>query len=526
MTDTGTCSNAVFNCKAGYFCPAEDSTTVECQPCQEYMEYGQSCYCEDTKPIKNCQACTGKQCSTCVRNTFLQNDKCINCPLYCDTCANANSCITCSEGYEKNPYTGLCELSCKSEDGCLPVGLYFGDPSTQMSIPCIANCIICSSTTTCDFCHPKGFVITLTGQCTKKCDDIQDGYYCEDGVAKLCDDDLTAECTCGNASYCASCHSTGKRCEKCLPNMNFNTSGECAVCYDGFSLESSQCMPCTGSQSSPCTCKTAENCSTCDTDTGKCKTCQGNYDVKGEIPCQNCLPGFYKQNSALGDICISCLGNCKTCSSYSTCTVCNDEYVLQSGKCEKTCKVGDGSCAMNQICATICKDCTGNCATCKGSVDKCVTCKSGFILENNKCTACGKDCLNCDGDKSKCNLCKDGFINFDGRCSICIGNTTQKCKCGMAENCATCGDKNSNVCGNCLPGFFKGADAGNNTCKACDEKCATCISENTCSSCKNGDILSGNSCAACTTIQTTACICKDATNCQTCDSTDMSKCKT
>ncbi|KAH0576095.1 Cysteine-rich membrane protein 2 [Spironucleus salmonicida] len=526
MTETGTCSNKVFNCKVGHFCPTEQSTVVDCQPCSEGMVYGQSCYCEEGKPIRNCQECAGNQCSKCGRKTFLENNICITCPLDCDTCADANSCITCSEGYEKNPQTGLCKLSCKSEDGCMPVGLYFGNPGTQMPIPCIANCLSCSSTTTCDFCDPKGFVITLTGQCTKKCNNIQDGQYCDNGIAKHCDKNLTAACKCYNASYCASCDFYAQKCGKCLPHMHFNSDGECAVCYDGFSLESSQCMPCTGSQLYPCTCKTAKNCSTCHIIAGTCKTCLRNFDFKGEIPCQNCLPGFYKENSAVGDTCVPCIDNCLICSLDTNCTICKNGFLFQSGKCEKTCKIGDRSCASNQICDKICKDCTGNCATCKGSVDKCVTCKSGFILENNKCAACGSNCLNCDGDKSKCKLCKDGFLNFDGGCITCIGNSTQKCNCGKAENCATCDAKNSNVCETCLPGFFKGNNLETDTCKACNEKCATCTQENTCSSCKNGHVLTGNTCVSCTNTQATVCICTAAKNCQTCDSTDMGKCKT
>ncbi|KAH0575919.1 Cysteine-rich membrane protein 2 [Spironucleus salmonicida] len=241
MTETGTCSNTVLNCKAGYFCPAEDSTTVNCEPCSEDMVYGQSCYCQDSKYISNCQECAGNQCSKCVRNTFLSNNKCLDCPSNCDTCANNNSCITCSEGYEKNQNTGICEVSCKNEDGYQPIEVYLGEQSTQMALSRIANCILSDSDKICYFCSPQGYVTTVEGQCTKNCENIQNGNYCKDGVPTACVEGLTSQCTCGIAKNCESCDETGNKCKKCLPHIQVDSTGECGKCDDGYELHAKLC---------------------------------------------------------------------------------------------------------------------------------------------------------------------------------------------------------------------------------------------------------------------------------------------
>ncbi|KAH0573109.1 Cysteine-rich membrane protein 2 [Spironucleus salmonicida] len=241
MTETGTCTDEVFSCKAGYFCPADDSTTVNCDPCSEDIVYGQGCYCEDNKSIDNCQQCTGNKCSKCVSFTFLQNDQCLDCPFGCDNCASTDSCTTCSEGFEKNPQTSLCEFPCKIQDDCMFIQGSFCDLDTSKCQFCMENCLFCSSPTTCDLCDLFGFVTTLEGQCTEECENIQNGYYCENGVSKSCSESLTSECKCGEASNCASCDETGEKCKTCLPHMKFNQRGECGECDDGYELRTKMC---------------------------------------------------------------------------------------------------------------------------------------------------------------------------------------------------------------------------------------------------------------------------------------------
>ncbi|KAH0575850.1 Cysteine-rich membrane protein 2 [Spironucleus salmonicida] len=214
---------------------------TEAWTCSEDIVYGQSCYCEDSKPIYNCQECAGNQCSKCVRNTFLSNNKCLDCPSNCDTCTDNNSCITCSEGYEKNQNTGICELPCKSEDGCQPIEVYLGEPATQMSIPCITPCLFCSLDQICYFCHPEKAVTTVEGQCTAICENIQNGNYCKNGVPTACGDGLTSECKCGDAINCASCTPTKNKCATCLPHMKFDSTGKCAECDDGYELRAKMC---------------------------------------------------------------------------------------------------------------------------------------------------------------------------------------------------------------------------------------------------------------------------------------------
>eukprot|EP00702_Spironucleus_salmonicida_P006673 EST47964.1 Cysteine-rich membrane protein 2 [Spironucleus salmonicida] len=214
---------------------------VDCQPCSETMVYDQSCYCEDNKPIYNCLECKGKQCSKCVPKTFLQNNKCEDCPFYCDICSDANSCIMCFEGYEKNLNTGICEQSCKTTEDCLTFVQGFCSPATSTCQYCIENCVYCSSGTTCDFCYPNRYITTVEGQCTKKCENIVNGQYCDNGVPKPCGEDLTSECKCGKASNCASCNEDGDKCKTCLPHVKFNSKDECTECKDGYELRSNMC---------------------------------------------------------------------------------------------------------------------------------------------------------------------------------------------------------------------------------------------------------------------------------------------
>ncbi|KAH0576076.1 Cysteine-rich membrane protein 2 [Spironucleus salmonicida] len=589
MTETGTCSNAVLNCNAGYFCPAEDSTTVNCEPCSEDMEYGQSCYCQDSKPIDNCQECTDKKCSTCVRNTFLQNNKCENCPFFCDTCADPNSCITCSNGYKMNPDTKLCETTCQNSDTCAASNQGFCNPATLTCQYCIHNCVLCSSTTICDFCEPNEFVTTVEGQCTKKCENIDNGNYCENGVPKLCVTDLTSECKCGNASQCASCNKSQDQCETCLPHWKLNEAGECADCEDGFSLVNKNCVLCTSTQTTACTCSTAKNCQACDANMSKCKTCIGNFDPSGPIPCSKCKDKFFEDTSKTPHECVTCHAPCTTCSSssnctacadgfslesnycvscadencntcpsqISTCTACKDGFSVQSGKCVKHC-TAIAECEFNQICDKICKTCSDNCATCKETVEKCTTCKSGFIIENQKCIACPSGCANCADDKNICKVCNNSFFAKEGTCTACDGNKTEKCTCGNAENCATCDSSDSAKCGNCITGYEKAKDETcaicadgylmvgmvctkcNNNCATCSksvEKCDTCASSytmsinQTCEKDCTGEMDDGNVCTADNVVecggndQITACKCKDAANCFKCDSSDKEKCE-
>eukprot|EP00702_Spironucleus_salmonicida_P000320 EST41611.1 Cysteine-rich protein [Spironucleus salmonicida] len=59
MTDTGTCTIRITNCKADHFCPSTDNISVPCKPCTEDMKFGQGCYCEYNTETTNCKTCSG-----------------------------------------------------------------------------------------------------------------------------------------------------------------------------------------------------------------------------------------------------------------------------------------------------------------------------------------------------------------------------------------------------------------------------------------------------------------------------------
>ncbi len=66
---------------------------------------------------------------------------------------------------------------------------------------------------------------------------------------------------------------------------------------------------------------------------------------------------------------ITCPSNCSSCSSSSTCTVCNSGYTLQNGRCVKKAA------------------CPANCAQCDSSSGSCTKCNGGYKLKNGVCEA-------------------------------------------------------------------------------------------------------------------------------------------
>lgn len=77
---------------------------------------------------------------------------------------------------------------------------------------------------------------------------------------------------------------------------------------------------------------------TCTACPSQCKTC---YDSSS---CQLCAPGYVKQilsmdstgvqNAVLGDSCIACSSNCRTCAVYpDLCISCPDGFRLFSSRC-------------------------------------------------------------------------------------------------------------------------------------------------------------------------------------------------
>ncbi|KAH0569548.1 Cysteine-rich membrane protein 2 [Spironucleus salmonicida] len=566
---TNECSSSdKTTCSEGTFCPSNVASTStpcikckdECATCTGTSAEDATCLtCADGKYLSGeacadcdskCTTCTGSEdtaCQSCTNGNVQSGSTCATCVSgqttnctcdsaeNCSTCANDMSkCATCINDYDPNGETP-CE-KCKEK--------FFEDTSATPSkcTSCSNNCTACTSSSVCTTCD--------------------DGFSLINNKCVACTESQATACTCKAAKNCQTCNSSEMgKCKTCIGNFDVNDGtpcqnclvgffkggdsgtdtctacdGKCATCTalntcqtckDGNVLTNSTCVPCSTNQMTACKCQNAKNCSTCETDTSKCKTCINNFDPSGDTPCDKCVAGFFKDAKDGNDTCTACSENCTTCSSSSACTVCKDGFSIDSSKCvactdencttcptnkdtctackdgfsvknskcEKKCTAGDGTCAPNQICDTICKDCAGNCATCKGAVSTCVTCEAGFMLNSEKCTACPDNCANCDDNKDTCKVCKDDFFATDKTCTACTQNKIKQCKCGAATNCATCDSSNKGKCGTCITGYKKASDSTcsicddgylmvDMACQKCEAKCAMCSeSLETCDTC-------------------------------------------
>ena len=134
-----------------------------------------------------------------------------------------------------------------------------------------------------------------------------------------------------------------------------------------------------------------------------------------------------------GGCCKACSeihGNgCSECSSITSCSVCVDEFFLNSGVCEK------------------CSEFNANCAECS-SIDACTSCdgdlhpnSDGFCVDcqtlyGEGCSECNNTvCKSCEAD-SCCGSGKKVIVdnNNELTCSTCLNEFGEGCCC-----CGNCG---------------------------------------------------------------------------------------
>ena len=162
------------------------------------------------------------------------------------------------------------------------------------------------------------------------------------------------------------------------------------------------------------------------------------------------------------------------------CLICSHTTVLTSeGVCESKCPSGTRrNPLINQ-----CVKCPGEgCDTCNKM--QCLTCMNMYEISNKickstcprrtfpdsklkKCRPCHKSCLSCNGPtEHDCHRCTDAALTWM--------NDNKKISC--LENCP--------------PGFYKDSSS----CKSCNKRCSTCISETECSACNKNYYLFNEAC--------------------------------
>lgn len=211
-------------------------------------------------------------------------------------------------------------------------------------------------------------------------------------------------------------------------------------------------------------------------------TCSGT----GGATIVSCKPGY----SLISSACVKCTkANAKLCaSSADTATACMDGYKLTSGSCATACGTG-----------------IKKCDTLATAPDGAGDCLPGYFFTSaspNTCSACGTNALTCTSN-SVATSCKVGFGINSNACTACTSSNTATCVTDTVANSVTC-----------TSGFFAAGNNCNGACGTGGDKCESATSSITCKA-KYALIGTAKVCAACT-----------ATNCDDCSHSALDTCFT
>ena len=178
-----------------------------------------------------------------------------------------------------------------------------------------------------------------------------------------------------------------------------DTATKCTSCIKGKFLDSDAC-------GTNCDATHCEKCHA--TDANKCAECEEHYYIDSNVQCAECDQSCKACSAAGSSACTSCssekwydstahtctgMTNCAEMESDSDCKVCNNNYILTSGK-----KCIDAS------------DLIDNCATMEDK-DNCFACNSHYKVAADKksCVECVANCAECDENGETCTECEEGY---------------------------------------------------------------------------------------------------------------------
>ena len=240
-------------------------------------------------------------------------------------------------------------------------------------LECDSTCQTCSggTSTSCVTCPASSYRIYNTGQCNST--GCIDGQYTPAGTFNCLPCDLSC-LTCSDATTCTSCGSA-------VSGSNlYLYSGACLMtCPDTFYPDSSSktCLGCDAS------------CHTCSGPSAtECLSCNSGSLFSANNSCiSSCGDGNYSSNS----ICTSCPIGCKTCTSATVCTSCQNvngiPYYLSVSSCLLACPTQ--TYAVNS--SNQCVACDGSCASCYGTATYCLSC-SGVLYHAYSTKLCQSSC--------------------------------------------------------------------------------------------------------------------------------------
>lgn len=304
--------------------------------------------------------------ATCPHGNFGEVDGsgayvCSPCDSSCDGCSiTSTNCINCaSSSYFRKIGSNECTNDCGTG--------YYGATATGLCTVCPIGCTACSLGTevTCSACQAVAGV----------------NYYLNDGKYCVSACPLTAG---GAGQYgsltgspsCASCHTS---CQTCSGGNNNN----CITCVSGkfLAFGLGTCLDaCPDGQYAPSSSQTClscnVNCKTCSGSSTHCDSCSLSvngvtlYLLSTSNACLANCP-TQKFGNASTNVCDPCHSSCYTCDGPldTDCLSCSSGNLnVSSSKCVASC--GDGKYSSNNVCyscASYCKTCTSGtvCTACQ-----------------------------------------------------------------------------------------------------------------------------------------------------------------
>ncbi|OAF68963.1 hypothetical protein A3Q56_03296 [Intoshia linei] len=351
-------------CSTKYFYDTKSTACIECVPKCDSCPNALNCdACSSgnfkvTAGVKcfscssNCMKCrSNTDCTMCATGYYLNAKACIQCPTKCDSCSAAASCTTCAKDYYWDTVSLTCLTcgvncasgSCSQSNGCTKcnVGYLIDNKKcrkcetlTSTSCPkcltstfghfwntnvcsqCTANCLSCTSTTTCgitnvDSCS-SGFAFDSTTTTCKACSTyatVKTGLNSKAASCHKCPGFFHAT-TC---QACTTAVETQTKCERCADNANsYVRIGYWATGYTCKAVDCTNTVVATalGSEVECVFCSDYFFSTTCQ----KMSTAEGcastTVDIEGlaAIKCKSC------DNRVLSD------GSKKTCHRKVACT--------------------------------------------------------------------------------------------------------------------------------------------------------------------------------------------------------------
>ncbi|KAL4460055.1 hypothetical protein ABPG73_001733 [Tetrahymena malaccensis] len=450
---------ACTTCQPTYYLFVDGTCKSPCPATFQANNQNQSCVCRPNSTLST---------NTCPCNTGYLDVAgiCQQCPTNCNQCSSQTTCTTCSSGYylfidgtcvsqcpatfsiNSSTQSCVCRANSSLQTNTCPCNSGYLDVGGSC-LACNANCIKCSSQTTCTQCA-SGYFLFVDATCVSTCpatfitDNQNQSCTCRANSTLQTN---TCPCNTGYLDVGGNCLPCGANCNQC------STQTTCTVCSPGYFLFVD------GTCVSQCP-------STFNTDSSNTKCiCRNNSSLKNNsCPCN-------VQYLDVQGICQKCPSNCDQCSSQTVCSVCSQGYYLQI----------DNTC-VSQCPTTFVKDSTNTKCVCRpnsvlqNSICPCIS--SGFIDINDVCESCPSQCDKCSSQTVCISCISQYYLTINATCSSpCPSSFIQdssntKCVCPISSNL---------INGVCVP---------------CDSNCLTCTVANNkqCTSCFDGFILKDSTC--------------------------------